>query len=153
MGYGVLRVTRDQRWKPFYIGNPVYNLILQLFFEYGIAAQHLELGKVAKGRVDQQSSNASADEGSRRWASRSPRTTWSYPALTGPAWRSTLSANFVANMIRNVWTNAVIFCGHFPDGAEKFTKEDIDERDARASGTCGRCWAARTSPAGRSWTS
>src|SRR6478735_3500414 len=52
VGYGLLRVTRDQRWSPFYIGNPVYNLFLQLFFEYGVAAQHLELGKVAKGRVD-----------------------------------------------------------------------------------------------------
>ena len=30
-----------------------------------------------------------------------------------------------ANVIRNVWSNAVIFCGHFPDGAEKFTKTDM----------------------------
>ena len=28
-------------------------------------------------------------------------------------------------MIRNLWTNAVIFCGHFPDGAEKFTATDM----------------------------
>ena len=28
-------------------------------------------------------------------------------------------------MIRNIWTDAVIFCGHFPDGAEKFTKTDM----------------------------
>jgi fatty acid desaturase len=34
----------------------------------------------------------------------------------------------LANVIRNIWANAVIFCGHFPDGAEKFTKIDmIDE--------------------------
>ncbi|TKZ14873.1 hypothetical protein B7493_03005 [Mycobacterium tuberculosis variant bovis] len=38
---------------------------------------------------------------------------------------STLTANVVANVIRNVWSNAVIFCGHFPDGAEKFTKTDM----------------------------
>ena len=75
VGYGLLRVTRDQRWTPFYIGNPVYNLLLQLFFEYGVAAQHLELGKVAKGRVDARSSSASATRCSRRSASRSPRTT------------------------------------------------------------------------------
>ncbi|MBL7659870.1 fatty acid desaturase, partial [Escherichia coli] len=37
----------------------------------------------------------------------------------------TLTANVVANVIRNVWSNAVIFCGHFPDGAEKFTKTDM----------------------------
>jgi linoleoyl-CoA desaturase len=36
-----------------------------------------------------------------------------------------LTANALANVIRNVWSNAVIFCGHFPDGAEKFTKTDM----------------------------
>ena len=29
-------------------------------------------------------------------------------------------------MARNVWTHTVIFCGHFPDGAETF---DFDESD------------------------
>jgi linoleoyl-CoA desaturase len=52
-----------------------------------------------------------------------------YPALTSvsPAatYRSTATANAVANVIRNIWANAVIFCGHFPDGAEKFTKSDM----------------------------
>ena len=52
-----------------------------------------------------------------------------YPALTslspGATYTSTLKANAVANVIRNVWSNAVIFCGHFPDGAEKFTKTDM----------------------------
>ena len=28
-------------------------------------------------------------------------------------------------MIRNVWAHTVIFCGHFPDGAETFTEEDV----------------------------
>ena len=52
-----------------------------------------------------------------------------FPALTSlsPAatYKSTLKANVVANVIRNIWANAVIFCGHFPDGAEKFTKTDM----------------------------
>src|SRR6476620_775691 len=52
VGYGLLRVTRDQRWRPWSVGNPAFNLLLQLFFEYGVAFQHLELGKVAEGGVD-----------------------------------------------------------------------------------------------------
>jgi linoleoyl-CoA desaturase len=52
-----------------------------------------------------------------------------FPALTslspGATYKSTLKANATANVIRNVWANAVIFCGHFPDGAEKFTKTDM----------------------------
>ncbi len=52
-----------------------------------------------------------------------------YPAITSlspyATYRSTATANAIANVIRNVWANAVIFCGHFPDGAEKFTKTDM----------------------------
>ena len=32
----------------------------------------------------------------------------------------------VANLIRNYWSYMVIFCGHFPDGAEKFTNEEFE---------------------------
>jgi len=28
--------------------------------------------------------------------------------------------------MRNVWAYMIIFCGHFPDGAEHFTKEELD---------------------------
>ena len=126
VGYGLLRVTRDQRWKPFNLGNPVYNLLLQLFFEYGVAAQHLELGKVAKGRIPREEFERKRREVLEKIGKQIAKDYVMYPALTGPAWKSTLTANIVANMIRNVWTNTVIFCGHFPDGAEKFTKADME---------------------------
>ncbi|MDR6912539.1 linoleoyl-CoA desaturase [Rhodococcus fascians] len=126
VGYGLLRVTRDQRWKPFNIGNPVYNLLLQLFFEYGVALQHLELGKVAKGRVPREEFEQKRREVLEKVGKQMGKDYVLHPLLTGPAWKSTLTANIVANMMRNVWTNTVIFCGHFPDGAEKFTKSDME---------------------------
>ena len=54
-----------------------------------------------------------------------------FPLLTGPAAVTTLTANVTANVVRNLWSNAVIFCGHFPDGAEKFTLEEY-ERETHA---------------------
>ncbi|KQU53566.1 fatty acid desaturase [Rhodococcus sp. Leaf278] len=126
VGYGLLRVTRDQRWKPFNLGNPVYNLLLQLFFEYGVALQHLELGKVAKGRVPREEFEQKRREVLEKVGKQIGKDYVLHPLLTGPAWKSTLTANIVANMMRNVWTNTVIFCGHFPDGAEKFTKSDME---------------------------
>ncbi|MET4048603.1 MULTISPECIES: fatty acid desaturase [unclassified Rhodococcus (in: high G+C Gram-positive bacteria)] len=126
VGYGLLRVTRDQRWKPFNLGNPVFNLLLQLFFEYGVAAQHLELGKVAKGRIPREEFVQKRREVLEKVGRQVVKDYVVYPALTGPAWKSTMTANLLANMIRNVWTNTVIFCGHFPDGAEKFTKSDME---------------------------
>jgi fatty acid desaturase len=126
VGYGLLRVTRDQRWKPFNAGNIAYNTVLALFFEFGIAAQHVELGKVAMGRDDRAETKRKLREVGEKVGKQLAKDYVLFPALTGKAWKSTMTANLTANMIRNVWTNAVIFCGHFPDGAEKFTKADVD---------------------------
>ncbi|GAB3208981.1 fatty acid desaturase family protein [Nocardia tengchongensis] len=131
IGYGLLRVTRDQRWSPFYLGQPVYNLLLQMFFEYGVAIQHLELGKVAKKKWAPDSPERIQFEEDRKTVlkkigKQAAKDYLIFPLLTGPAFLGTLTANLAANVVRNVWTNAVIFCGHFPDGAEKFTKFDCD---------------------------
>ncbi|MGW5387442.1 fatty acid desaturase family protein [Nocardia sp. NPDC003963] len=131
IGYGLLRVTRDQRWKPFYIGNPVYNLVLQSLFEYGVAIQHLELGKLAAGKFpagtpERAEFDRKAGEVKAKIKKQVLKDYVVFPLLTGPSFFHTLTANLTANVVRNVWTNAVIFCGHFPDGAEKFTKADID---------------------------
>src|SRR3978361_182391 len=32
-GYGVLRVTREQKWHPVNLGNPIFNVLLATFFE------------------------------------------------------------------------------------------------------------------------
>jgi fatty acid desaturase len=51
--------------------------------------------------------------------------------LSGRRWRRTLAADASANVLRNVWAYLVIFCGHFPDGAEKFTAE-VMEHETKA---------------------
>jgi NADPH-dependent stearoyl-CoA 9-desaturase len=129
VGYGMLRVTRDQRWKPFNLGNVLFNTILALGFEWGVGLQHLELGKMSKGRDDRGATRVRMREFAAKAGRQVVKDYAAYPAVTSlsPAatYRSTLTANAMANVIRNVWSNAVIFCGHFPDGAEKFTKTDM----------------------------
>ena len=49
-----------------------------------------------------------------------------HPLLSGPSAPTTLAANAVANLVRNVWTHSVIMCGHFPDGVATFSKTSID---------------------------
>jgi fatty acid desaturase len=41
--------------------------------------------------------------------------------------RRTLTADVVANVIRNVWSYAIIFCGHFPDQTYTFTQEEVKD--------------------------
>ena len=48
----------------------------------------------------------------------------------------TLTANVAANLIRNVWSYAIIFCGHFPDQTYTFTEEETEDETPRRAGTC-----------------
>src|SRR6476619_3495469 len=48
LGYGIMRVDEDQRWHPIYLAQPLWNFINACFFEYGIAAYDLEIGKNVK---------------------------------------------------------------------------------------------------------
>jgi fatty acid desaturase len=38
----------------------------------------------------------------------------------------TLAADALANVIRNVWAHAIIFCGHFPDQTYTFTEQEVE---------------------------
>ncbi|MBO0677652.1 fatty acid desaturase [Mycolicibacterium sp. S2-37] len=129
VGYGLIRVTRDAKWKPFNLGNLLYNTILMLGFEWGVGLQHVELGKIFKGRDNRDESKIRAMEFAKKAGAQLAKDYVAWPAVTalspGATFTSTMKANAVANVIRNVWANAVIFCGHFPDGAEKFTKTDM----------------------------
>ena len=54
-----------------------------------------------------------------------------FPALSaavqGPrGFLATAAANLVANLVRNVWSHAVIFCGHFPEPTETFEEERLE---------------------------
>src|SRR4051794_25792978 len=46
-------------------------------------------------------------------------------ALT--TYRATLRADFTANIVRNVWAYAIIFCGHFPDQTYTFAQEEVED--------------------------
>jgi len=41
------------------------------------------------------------------------------------SYRSTLWADVTANVVRNFWSNAIIFCGHFPDQTYTFSQEEV----------------------------
>jgi linoleoyl-CoA desaturase len=46
------------------------------------------------------------------------------------AYRSTAAANATANAARNVWSYAIIFCGHFPDQTYTFSQEEVEDESA-----------------------
>ena len=135
LGYGVMRVTRDEQWRPSHLLQPLRNVLLASVFEWGIALQgvHSQNHRVAS----ETGANRAARKAAPAWTAlaskvvnQSVKDYLILPALTGRRWRRTLAANVSANLLRNLWAYAVIFCGHFPDGAEKFT-HDVLDRETR----------------------
>jgi fatty acid desaturase len=125
LGFGVMRVTRDQPWQPRYLMQPLRNLALAIGFEWGIALHGIH---AAHARAE---TSAEKTTQSRAVAKKIARQVFKdyfiFPALSRSRWRRTLGANIAANVVRNLWAYIVIFCGHFPDGAEKFSAVVVDE--------------------------
>ena len=48
------------------------------------------------------------------------------------SYRSTLWADVTANVVRNFWSNAIIFCGHFPDQTYTFSQEEVEDESKGA---------------------
>ncbi len=126
LGYGIMRVDEEQRWLPFYLGQPLWNFINACLFEYGIAAYDLELGKNWSTRKDNPEFQRQAAEVLSKIRAQATKDYLVHPALSGISAPTTLAANLTANLVRNLWTHSVIICGHFPEGVETFEKASID---------------------------
>jgi NADPH-dependent stearoyl-CoA 9-desaturase len=163
LGYEIMRIDPRQRWYPLYLAQPIYNLILAAFFEWGVALHDLDFEAIRKGTKSKAQvkrevegikakaksqvvkdyvawplisalAAAAVDLGLETMRSDSRRRGGLMPrlgrALLGGAktYRRAVAANATANIVRNVWSYAIIFCGHFPDQTYTFSaKEVVDE--------------------------
>jgi NADPH-dependent stearoyl-CoA 9-desaturase len=125
-GYGLLRLFAAQRWKPFNLGNPVYALLLAIFFEWGIAIQELELGRVLSGRQSFASIGPLWLRTRAKMLRQVRKDYLLFPLLAGPFFLYVCGANAVANILRNLWTYLIIFCGHFPMDVHVFSKAEVE---------------------------
>jgi fatty acid desaturase len=126
LGYGIMRVDEDQRWTPAYLGQPIYNFLNMCFFQYGIAAYDLEIGKQLAGRGDKEEFKRHGKMVLRKVGRQARKDYLVHPLLSGPSFFHTIAANATANFVRNVWTHSVIMCGHFPTGVETFARASIE---------------------------
>jgi len=125
IGYGLLRIFPEQRWRPFFLMQPVIAVIFALLFEWGIAIQDLRLGRLFAGKMTFKQLRANFRPVGRKMGKQMFKDYLLFPALAGPFFLPVLLGNVVANLIRNVWTYVIIFCGHFTADAETFPKECV----------------------------
>ncbi len=49
LGYEIMRIDPHQRWHPVYLAQPLYNLLLMAFFEWGVALHDLNWDAIGTG--------------------------------------------------------------------------------------------------------
>ncbi|HSU02392.1 MAG TPA: acyl-CoA desaturase [Nocardioides sp.] len=134
LGYGIMRVDEAQEWQPRHLLQPLLNLVNAAIFEYGIAMYDLDLGETLRsGRDFSPELKEEIRTTARRVGRSAVRDYVLHPLLSWPTGsaRTTLTANLVANLVRNVWSHSVIMCGHFPEGVETFEVDAVDEAETR----------------------
>lgn len=126
IGYGVLRLFPEQRWKPFYLGQPIYAVIFALLFQWGVAIQELRLGQLFSGKKSKAQFTIEYAPTKRKIRQQLFKDYVFFPLIAGPAFLPVLTGNLVANGMRNIWTFTIIFCGHFTENAEIFPKSVLE---------------------------
>ncbi|TNM48220.1 acyl-CoA desaturase [Nocardioides albidus] len=135
LGYGIMRVDEEQRWYPLYLAQPLWNFINACFFEYGIAAYDLELGRNLRTPKEKRSEEFKRNLKNtlRKIRKQATKDYVVNPVLAAPtgSFLPALAANFTANLVRNIWSHSVIMCGHFPEGVETFELKSIPDKETR----------------------
>jgi fatty acid desaturase len=184
LGYEIMRIDPAQKWYPFYLLQPVYNIVLAMLFEWGVALHDLNFEAIRSGEKDRKqirkelkgiagkartqivkdyiawplisglvmtaieaavlsaksrdmTSSNGVKHRARRFARKARRKSpvasesllsqlIARRSFREPFMR-TLTADVVANLMRNVWSYAIIFCGHFPDQTYTFTQDETDD--------------------------
>ena len=146
IGYGVLRVTRDRTWTPMAIFQPLINIVLASLFEVAVGFYDVDLGRYFTGRQTWEETKPRLMDTVKKVGRQVGKDYVLFPAVaavvgyllpgrganrTSRAGRAleakkrakaAVNTAVIGNIARNVWAYAVIFCGHFPDDVETFTK-------------------------------
>jgi linoleoyl-CoA desaturase len=124
IGYGILRMSEDQPWERYFLGNPLYAFLLMVLFQYGVALHEVETERIRTGEISVADKRDVLKEIWRKTGRQTLKDYVAFPLLAGPFAPFVFTGNMTANLVRNVWAFAIIFCGHFPDGTQEFSIEE-----------------------------
>jgi NADPH-dependent stearoyl-CoA 9-desaturase len=124
IGYGILRMSPDQRWTPAALANPAIALALCLMFEHGVMLHDVEFERLLSGEKSWAEAWPTLRAGLRKSAKQALKDYVIWPVATGPSAVPRAAADLTANVVRNIWAFMIIFCGHFPEGTHEFTLDE-----------------------------
>ncbi len=130
-GYGLLRLSDDYPWKPKNLWQFFTYANLSLWFEWGVAYHELAGERIFRGKARKNSTlpiprKELRNAFFRKIGRQLFKDYVFFPLLCWPVALQVLLGNVIANLLRNLWTSSVIFCGHFTDGIHTFREKDIE---------------------------
>ena len=134
VGYHLIRVTDEQLWTPSDRYNPLKTLLIAIGFDWAIGFHDLQIS-IEEYAEDDNLPSIMRSKSRALMANIVRQVGKEYlvipllaALLSGQRGIGyTLIGNLSANTLRNLWTWAVIFCGHFTEQAHIFTHLDNDE--------------------------
>jgi len=124
VGYGLLRISPEQYWHPKHLVQPISNVMLSALFQWGVGLHGLDLTRALRGKTSRARLRRESRAFVRKAARQLAKDYVFFPLLALGNAPRVFVGNLTANLIRNVWTNVIIFCGHFPEGARVYTREE-----------------------------
>jgi fatty acid desaturase len=126
IGYGILRMSEDQPWRPRDLGNPVYATLLALLFQWGVAFHDVEIERIQAGEITLKDKRDILSAVWHKGRRQVLKDYVAFPLLSGPSAPFVATGNLTANLTRNLWSFMIIFCGHFPAGTHEFSEEEVE---------------------------
>ncbi|MFF0491872.1 fatty acid desaturase family protein [Nocardia sp. NPDC004068] len=120
LGFGYLRISPEQPWHPLNLAQPLYAIGLAVCFDAMLLPYDAELERVLTGRKDIREIDGKLRAGARKTLTLATKEYLLFPLLTGPCAATTLTANLASELVRNLWSAAIVLCGHLPAGIATF---------------------------------
>jgi fatty acid desaturase len=126
IGYGLLRMTEEQKWEPRFLANLPAATFLMFTFQWSLALQNLHLEDAMSGKISWKEAWSHAGSFKKKATRQFLKDYILFPVVAGPMFLPVLAGNVTANIIRNIWTFSIIFCGHFTEDVEMF-EDNLDK--------------------------
>jgi fatty acid desaturase len=131
-GYLFFRLSSDVAWKPSHFFQSLLNPLSGLFFDHAVSYYHARPSEYLTAKKGTPERRAQRRTMLRDWFGLARKSLAQYakeyvfyPALAGPLAPKVALGNALAGTLRNVWTYAVIQCGHLTGTTSTFTEADL----------------------------
>jgi NADPH-dependent stearoyl-CoA 9-desaturase len=128
-GYNYTRLSKEQPWRIEHLFQTVSNLFMSFNFEWGVAGHGfvVEYVEKSKNSVEEKPLHEYRDVFLKKAEKQLFKDYILFPLLGGFMAPKIFIGNYLANTMRNLWTYAIIYCGHFTENTETFSQEECKD--------------------------